>query len=468
MVVRGDEVTETRADGGEAAYRHLRTDIVLGRLAPGTKLGLDGLRGLYDAGVGTLREALNRLASEGLVLAEGQRGFTVAPVWAEDFQEIADLRLLLERPAIRLSFAAGDLDWEGRVVGAHHKLAVLERKLLAGEAADAALWKRCDREFHHALIQSCGSAVLLETYAAAYDRYLRYQMVAVVFRGAVAADQHAALLDCALTRDAARAGQVLEAHVAGCVDQVLRSHALAPFAATRRRARAAGSATPRKEGVTGAVPETAGERAYRMIRSDILRGTLEPGRKLKLDALRSAYDAGIGTLRETLSRLVAEHLVVAEGQQGFKVAAFSAAELRELAALRLLLEGHALEQAFRAGDVEWEAHVVAAHHKLTQMEGRLLAGDAAALDAWRHFDAQFHQTLISACGSRTLMATHAAVFDRYQRYQNRALGFRGAIATAEHAALREAALKRDAGAARSVLDLHILGGVDHALASGTL
>lgn len=222
-----------REDGGEAVYRRLRADVVLARLAPGRKLGLDGLRRIYGVGIGTLREALNRLASEGLVVAEGQRGFVVAPVSAEDFREAADLRLLLERHAIGLSFAAGDLDWEGRVVGAHHKLAVMERRLLAGEKADTALWKRCDREFHQALIEACGNSVLLETFAAAYDRYLRYQMVAVVFRGAVAADQHAALLDCALTRDAARAGRVLEEHVAGCVEQVLRSRALLPFAAPR-------------------------------------------------------------------------------------------------------------------------------------------------------------------------------------------------------------------------------------------
>jgi DNA-binding GntR family transcriptional regulator len=218
---------------GEAAYRRLRADVIAGRLAPGRKLGLAGLRATYGVGVGTLREALARLASEALVLAEGQRGFSVAPVSPEEFAEVADLRLLLERHAIRDSFAAGDLDWEGRVVGAHHKLAALERRLLAGEEADPLLWKRYDREFHQALIEACGSAVLRETYAAAYDRYLRYQMVAVVFRGAVASDQHAALLDCALARDAARACRILEAHVAGCVAHVARTGALLPFAPRR-------------------------------------------------------------------------------------------------------------------------------------------------------------------------------------------------------------------------------------------
>lgn len=214
--------------------------------------------------------------------------------------------------------------------------------------------------------------------------------------------------------------------------------------------------------------EPAGERAYRRIRADILRGALAPGQKLKLERLRDGYGTSISTLRETLSRLTAERLVVAEGQRGFEVAPFSAKDLQELASLRLLLEGHALEHAFRAGDVEWEARVVAAHHKLGQMEERLRKGDGAALDAWRRFDSQFHQTLISACGSRTLMTTHAAVFDRYLRYQNLALGFRGDIAVREHRALLETALRRDAAAAREVLAAHILGGVEHALAGGAL
>ncbi len=216
------------------------------------------------------------------------------------------------------------------------------------------------------------------------------------------------------------------------------------------------------------VGEAASERAWRHIRADILRGTLEPGRKLRLEGLRDSYGVAVGTLRESLSRLIAERLVVAEGQRGFEVARFSEKELRELAQLRLLLEGHALEHAFRAGDVEWEGRVVAAHHKLAQMEERLGAGEAGALDHWRRFDSDFHRMLISACGSRMLMATHATVFDRYLRYQNLALGFRGVIAVEEHRALRDCAIRRDAARAREILAAHILGGVDHALASGAI
>ena len=214
--------------------------------------------------------------------------------------------------------------------------------------------------------------------------------------------------------------------------------------------------------------EAASERAWRLIRADILRGTLAPGRKLRLEGLRDSYGVAVGTLRESLNRLVAEHLVVAEGQRGFEVSPFSAKELRELARLRLLLEGHALDHAFRVGDVEWEGRVVAAHHKLGHMEDRLRAGESGALDDWRRCDSDFHRALIAACGSRTLMATLATVFDRYLRYQNVALGFRGAIAVEEHRALRDSAIRRDAGRAREILSAHILGGVDHALASGAI
>ncbi len=76
----------------------------------------------YDTSVSTLREILNRLSSEGLVLAEGQRGFEVSPISESDLREIAALRLLLETHALEQSFARGDVDWEARLVSAHYKL----------------------------------------------------------------------------------------------------------------------------------------------------------------------------------------------------------------------------------------------------------------------------------------------------------------------------------------------------------
>lgn len=211
-----------------------------------------------------------------------------------------------------------------------------------------------------------------------------------------------------------------------------------------------------------------GDNAYRRIRADIVFGRLQPGRKLKLDKLKADYGASVSTLREILNRLHSERLVVAEGQKGFEVAPVSIANLREVAALRQLLEGRALEQSFRAGDMEWEARVVAAHHRLSRMEERMAQGDRTGTEEWNQYDWQFHQALISVCGSKMLIDTHAAVFDKYLRYQMIALSYRGDIAAREHALLLDCALKRDAAQACDVLRRHVSGGVEHALATGTI
>jgi DNA-binding GntR family transcriptional regulator len=216
------------------------------------------------------------------------------------------------------------------------------------------------------------------------------------------------------------------------------------------------------------LPATVGENAYQKIRSDIVFGRLLPGKKLKLERLKADYGASVSTLREILNRLHSERLVVAEGQKGFEVAPVSIANLREIAALRQLLEGRALEQSFRAGDMEWEGCVVAAHHRLARMEERMAQGDRSHTEEWKRYDWQFHQALISACGSKMLIDNHAAVFDKYLRYQMIALSYRGDIAANEHAELLDCALKRDAARACEVLTRHVAGGVEHALATGTI
>lgn len=206
---------------GEKTYQRIRADIVCGALPPGERLTLERMRDAYEASVGTLRENLNRLSSEGLIVAEGARGFHVTPISAANLREVAAMRCLLEGHALRESFEAGDMEWEGKVVAAHHKLAAMERRMNAGDRSQAQAWKRYDREFHHALICACGSQVLLEMHALIYDRYLRYQMVAAVYRGDVAAGEHRRLLDCALKRDWKGAQGTLTKHVQDCVTHMI-------------------------------------------------------------------------------------------------------------------------------------------------------------------------------------------------------------------------------------------------------
>lgn len=217
---------------GETAYRRIRRDIVFGRLAPGQKLTLDRMKESYEVSVSTLRELLNRLVSEGLIIAEAARGFEVMPVSADNLRQIASMRVLLESHALKESFDAGDMEWEGSVVAAHHKLASIEKKMAAGVRADAETWKRYDWEFHHALIAACGSRVLLDTHATIYDRYLRYQILAALYRGEAASGEHRTLLESALARDFKRAQKTLATHVHDCVDQMIRGGRI-PAATTR-------------------------------------------------------------------------------------------------------------------------------------------------------------------------------------------------------------------------------------------
>jgi DNA-binding FadR family transcriptional regulator len=98
----------------------------------------------------------------------------------------------------------------------------MEKRMLEGQRQTQELWKQCDWDFHHALISACGSDVLLSTHALIYDRYLRYQMIAVVFRGEIAAREHQALLESALNRDWKKAQTIMLSHIRGCVDHALR------------------------------------------------------------------------------------------------------------------------------------------------------------------------------------------------------------------------------------------------------
>jgi len=206
-------MTKSRNVVGASTYQRIKRDIIFGDLAPGVKLKLEDLRERYQASMSTLRETLNRLASEGFVDALDQRGFFVTPVSSEDLIEIANLRVLLECHALRLSIQNGDTDWEGNLVAAHHKLHLMERKMLEGDDSQKEDWKRYDWEFHLALIEACGSQNLLSLHAVLYDKYLRYQMLVLTHRGKAAVEEHKKVFEAALARDIETASEVLKAHI---------------------------------------------------------------------------------------------------------------------------------------------------------------------------------------------------------------------------------------------------------------
>jgi GntR family transcriptional regulator, carbon starvation induced regulator len=191
----------------------LRTDILNGRLPPGTKLHLDDLKNVLGVSLSPLREGLSRLAAEGLVTVEDQRGFSVAPVSKRNFLEIIDLRTMLEVKALRSSIEQGDDAWEAQVLATHHFLSKLEDQRWKKTHFDQ--WEAKHRDFHNALIGACNSPLLLNFSQTLVDMNHRYRRIFNLKNPPKRdiAQEHRELADTALARDADKACILLKAHI---------------------------------------------------------------------------------------------------------------------------------------------------------------------------------------------------------------------------------------------------------------
>jgi len=205
-----------------------------------------------------------------------------------------------------------------------------------------------------------------------------------------------------------------------------------------------------------AAPKTLTEGAYLQLRRDIIEGHHAPGTKLRVEHLKDRYGVGAGTLREALSLLVADTLVVAEGQRGFSVAPLSLADLDDLTHIRTLLESEALRLSLRQGGDDWEGDLVAAFHRLTKVEERMKR-TAPQLREWEDRNKGFHEALIGACGSRWLRHLLGILYRQSERYRSFAIT-KGTVKRdlhAEHTEIYEAALKRDEKRAVEALRKHV-------------
>lgn len=202
----------------ETAYERLRTDIVCGRLAPDAKLRIEELRQDYDTGASPLREALSRLAGEGFVTAEGQRGFRVAPISLADLDEITRLRIMLECEALRESIAKGTDAWESDLVATFHHLAKVEGS--ARLAPDVLEWEMRNHAFHEALIAACDSSWLLRFRRTLFEQHKRYRLISIL-DDASPRDVHAeheTIFRAALARNADAACAATESHIQRTAD----------------------------------------------------------------------------------------------------------------------------------------------------------------------------------------------------------------------------------------------------------
>lgn len=211
----------------EQAYDRIRRDIILGERLPGEKLLIEAMSEHYEIGMVPIREALNRLSSEGLVVRERNRGFSVSLLSMDDLEELVSTRIQLETLALRTSIARGDDAWEERLVLSYHRFARTHRMMPpeAGRERVSDEWEPRHRDFHLALLDACGSRWLLGFCSTMMDHAVRYRNVSMntqasQLRRDGAKNEHEAILHAALERDADLACSLLEQHYRATLEGV--------------------------------------------------------------------------------------------------------------------------------------------------------------------------------------------------------------------------------------------------------
>ena len=201
-------------------YDRLRRDLLTGRLAPGRKLQLRFLMERYEAGQTPLREALNRLASDGLVTFQDQRGFAVAGVSGEELAELTKTRCWVEELALREAMAAATPAWEEALVVACHRLVRTKRSASSAQYEEFAEWEELHRGFHRLLLAPCGSRALRGFCDQLADRLYRYRQLSVqkIYPRRDINAEHEAILKAVLDGDAARATGLLRGHYTATAD----------------------------------------------------------------------------------------------------------------------------------------------------------------------------------------------------------------------------------------------------------
>jgi DNA-binding GntR family transcriptional regulator len=184
------------------------------------------------------------------------------------------------------------------------------------------------------------------------------------------------------------------------------------------------------------------------LKAEILSCRLKPDEKLHIGNFAKVYDVSLAAVREALSRLVADGLVVAEDQRGFRVSPASIEDLDDLTETRIEIECLALRRSITRGGADWSEGIEAAWNSLSRAR--------TGSEIWPALHNQFHASLIGACGLEWLMRFRGILFEQSERYRALSRGRRNPPRDreTEHRQLMEATLARDAPAATAFLTRH--------------
>lgn len=214
------------ATQSEVAYQGLHRDILECRLAPGSKIKMGYVCNRYGVSLGAAREALSRLAADGMTVIEAQKGFTVAQVSWEEYEQLTELRAEIEISCLRKSILHGDLEWETRVVAALHRLIRAQDSGHAdGVSAPDQVWIDAHTEFHRAIVSACPNKVQLDMREMLYARSERYrfwsQSLCLKLGQRDVKEEHVMIAELAQTRDLEKACAAMNEHFARTAHDML-------------------------------------------------------------------------------------------------------------------------------------------------------------------------------------------------------------------------------------------------------
>jgi len=216
------------------AYEQIRSDILWGKLKPSERLRINSLAERYEVGPTAVREALSRLLNSELVQIEDQRGFSVSPVSKADLVDLTQTRVDVESIALERAIQKGDIEWESGVISAFHRLSKIPADPNASPA-DLAPWATAHQQFHMSLLTGCRSPWLLRLVDMLYDKSDRYRNIAYrqgsTLKHDIAAEErsrnvlqeHRALMEAVIARDAPKAKALLAEHFWTTTNIILQS-----------------------------------------------------------------------------------------------------------------------------------------------------------------------------------------------------------------------------------------------------
>jgi GntR family transcriptional regulator, carbon starvation induced regulator len=227
-----DTATENSTSRVVKAFDRLRSDILRAELEPGMRLRIEALQDRYGFSSSPLREALNRLASVGLVAVEDWRGFTVKEASLSELHDITRTRVLLEKEALKLAMVHGGDDWEAGILSAFHRMQLAQERLSGADLVLNEDWSERHRAFHQALRAGCGSSILMDLCNTYFIQAERYRHLSARFRKLTnnVGARHQKLIDAVLARRESPALRLMVDHIEGTSKRVSEALVNSPFA----------------------------------------------------------------------------------------------------------------------------------------------------------------------------------------------------------------------------------------------